>query len=568
MKFSPLFVAMLPAVVAFTGQAATYQIVELGPIDGYKSSFVAGLNNNNQIVGNLSNRFNYPIDLTSVDLASTFITGSLTTAEIEEIKKGNINAKALTVLVGYLQQASALYTTQRFAATYPVRFDTKQLVRVRDDAAIQTNNEYLLGINDLSQMVGYATAPFTKQSFTPAVTTETPNPVAQQLWVPAPMHFAGTVISDKGRYVLAPTFTNLGGGYSVGRAINSNGKIIGYGSTGMAAEVQTAITTSCDGKAEPKELCYYRNAVSNSYETLGMVWQLDAAGKPGVPQVLGFLGDKNSGKAHTRTDYPAIAYTSTPNDLNDSGLIVGASMYSDSDDIRFYQIGFSGRDEVYHAFHATIFAGTELKSFIDTKEWSSSFATGVNNKNIVTGYAVKNINSADRSRLFVYDYNSQKLTFPADFFASASTTPEAINDNNIIVGTTEVSVPGSASRRNVGFVYDMTANTFKDINTLLTCNSPYTIVTATDINEKNVIVATAVKEVERRDLKGEVVKDSLGNVLKEEIAIAVQLNPIANGTIDNCGATADQTYERKGASFSLFGLLALLPLAWCRRRRS
>ncbi len=170
MKFSPLFVAMLPAVVAFTGQAATYQIVELGPIDGYKSSFTAALNNNNQVVGNLSNRFNYPVDVSAVDLTSTYITGYLSTAEIEEIKKGNVNAKALAVLTAYLQAASSLYSTQRYAATYPARLDTKQLVRVRETAAVQTNNEYLLGINDLNQMVGYGSAPFTKQSFTPAAT--------------------------------------------------------------------------------------------------------------------------------------------------------------------------------------------------------------------------------------------------------------------------------------------------------------------------------------------------------------------------------------------------------------
>lgn len=565
MKFSPLFVAMLPAVVAFTGQAATYQVVELGPIDGYKSSFVAAINNNNQIVGNLSNQFNYPIDLTSVDFTNAVITSNLTAAEIEDVKKGNINAKALAVLINYLQASTAAYTTQRFAGTYPVRLDTKQLVRVRDTATVQTNNEYLLGINDLSQMVGYATAPFTRQSFTPAATTTTPNPVAQQLWVPAPMHFAGVIFTDKGKYTLPAAYTEYGGGYSVGRALNNNGKVIGYGSSSMAADTQAAVAKACDGTTEPQALCYYRNAITNSYDTLGMVWQLDANGKPGAPQLLGYLGDKNTGKPHTRTDYPAVTYTSTPNDINDAGLIVGASMFSNSDEIRFYLIGLSGRDEVYHAFHATIFDGTAVKSFIDTKEWNSSFATAVNNKNIITGYAVKNINSADRNRFFVYDYNTQKLTFPADLFASASTVPEAINDNNIIVGTTEAATAGTSTRRNVGFIYDLSANTFRDINTLLSCKSAYTIVTATDINEKNVIVATAIKEVDRRDSKGDVVKDSSGKVLKEEIAIAVQLNPIANGTIDNCSDASATTYERQGGSFGFLGLLALLPLFWRRR---
>lgn len=89
---------------------------------------------------------------------------------------------------------------------------------------------------------------------------------------------------------------------------------------------------------------------------------------------------------------------------------------------------------------------------------------------------------------------------------------------------------------------------------------------ANDINEKNVIIATAVKQVDQRDSKGELVKDTAGNVLKEEVAVAVQLNPIPNGSIDSCGATPDQTYERQGASFGWLALLALLPLAIRRRR--
>jgi len=333
----------------------------------------------------------------------------------------------------------------------------------------------------------------------------------------------------------------------------------------MTAAAQTAIAASCDGKAEPKDLCYYRNARGNSYETAGMVWQLDANGKPGAPQLLGYLGDKNSGKPHTRTDYPAVSYTSTPNDINDLGLVVGASVYSDSNDIRYSLVTF--RDEIYSAYHATVFDGTELKSFIDPKEWLASYATAVNNKNIITGYATKTITSKNTNRFFIYDYNTQKLTYPADFFSSASTAPEAINDNNFIVGSTEAITLGSEARRNVGFIYDMTANTFKDLNTLVSCNSPYRIVTANDINEKNVIVATAVKEVEQRDSKGELVKDAAGNVLKEEVAVAVQLNPIPNGTVDTCGTTTDQTYERQGASFGWFALLALLPLALRRRLR-
>ena len=184
----------------------------------------------------------------------------------------------------------------------------------------------------------------------------------------------------------------------------------------------------------------------------------------------------------------------------------------------------------------------------------------------MVGYANKVINSAIRSKFFIYDYNTDRLTFPADLFETATTTPKKINDNNKIVGTTEAFTPGTSARSNVGFVYDMPSNTFKDLNSLLQCNSGYTIVSADDINEKNVILATAVKQIEKRDVKGELVLDSAGNVIKEPVAISVQLNPIANGTIDNCSTELSQGYERKGGAFQ-FGWLSLLVMLGVYRRR-
>ena len=97
MKLAPIFFAMLPAITVFASQAEVYQVAELGLVEGYKSSFSAGINNNNQTVGTVSSQFNFPIDLTTINYESLLIVGSLSAAEIEEIKKGNVNAKALDV---------------------------------------------------------------------------------------------------------------------------------------------------------------------------------------------------------------------------------------------------------------------------------------------------------------------------------------------------------------------------------------------------------------------------------------------------------------------------------------
>lgn len=572
MKFTPIFFAMLPALSVFATQAEVYQVVELGPVDGYKSSFSAAINNSNQSVGTLTGQFNFPVDLTYIDFTSTGITSYLTAAEIEEVKKGNVNAKALQVLLNYLQTLKADYKVQRFSDAFASRLDTKQLVKLRETSQTQSNYEYLTGINDLGQMIGYASAPFAVQSFTPAATTATPNPVAQRLWVPKPGYLLGSVINNGVAQILPPLYSLYGGGYSVGRGLNNNGKVVGFGSVGMTDATITAITTSCDGKTQPVDLCYYSitsNPQTQAYNVNGLVWQLDSSGKPGAPVQLGYLGDKNTGKAHTNTAYPAVQYVGTPNDVNDTGLIVGSSVYTDGSDIRYSPFTF--RDEVYSVTQATIFTGTEVLPIFNPLEWEYSNASAVNNKNIIVGAAQKKwytyAQSRTAQRFFVYDYNTQKLSFPRDLFSTANTVPEAINDNNLVVGTTEAFTDQSSSRRSVAFLYDINTEKFTNLNTMLKCNAGYTLVSAMDINEKNVILATAVKVVDKKDVKGDVIKDSAGNTIKEEVAVSVQLNPVAGGSIDNCAPSEDADYQRKGGSLGIVSLSAVLLMGLLRRRR-
>ena len=93
MKLTPIFFAMLPALAVFASQAEVYQVAEIGIADSYKSSFAAGINNNNQTVGTASNQYNFPVDLAAVNYASTIITSNLTAAEIEEVKKDEQSVK-------------------------------------------------------------------------------------------------------------------------------------------------------------------------------------------------------------------------------------------------------------------------------------------------------------------------------------------------------------------------------------------------------------------------------------------------------------------------------------------
>lgn len=557
MKLTPILIAMLPALAVNASQAAVFQVVELGAADGYKSSFAAAINNSNISVGTNSNQFNFPVDINAVDYTNSLITTNLTAAEIEEVKKGNVNAKALGVLIGYLKNNVAAYTVQRFADAFAVRLDTKQRVMLRETSQVPTNYEYLVGINEQNQLLGYATAPFTQQTFTPAVTATVPTPVAVKLWVPAPGYQLGVVVTQGKAQVLPPFYTELGGGFSLPRDINNNGQVIGSGSVAVPETTKTSVKTLCDGTKEPVQLCYYRQSIAGTmYTSSALLWQLDANGKPGTPVKIGYLGDKNTGLPHSKKEYADVTYYSQLQEINDQGVIVGSSVFTDSDDIRLGQ--------VFTTMKAVHIVDNKIESFINQSEWESNNATGINNKNIIVGSARK-LWYQGPDRFFVYDMAAKKLTFPKDLLSTANTIPEAINDNNMVVGTTEAFTSGSSTRRNVGFMYDITADKFTDLNTLLPCNSGYTIVNAMGINDKNVIVATAVKAVDKRDIKGDIVKDSNGVVVKEEIAVAVQLNPVAGGVADNCSKPEDSNYERKGGAGGWLSL-CLLPLLLLRRK--
>lgn len=572
MKLTPIFLAMLPALTVFATQAEVYQVVELGSVDGYKSSFSAAINNSNQAVGTLTGQFNFPVDLAYIDFTSTLMTSALSTAEIEEVKKGNVNGKALSALLNYLQLSASDYQTQRYADAFASRLDTKQLVKLRETAAAPTNYEYLTDINDLGQIAGYASAPYTVQSFTPAATETTPNPAAQRLWVPQTSYLLGAVVTNGVTEYLPPLYTNYGGGFSLARAINNNGQVVGFGSVGMTDANITSINAACLGKTEPVALCYHAivsSQQSQAYNKNGLVWQLDNNGKASSPVQLGYLGEQNTGLPHTRTDYPTVQYNAVPSDINDAGLIVGSSIYTDSTDIRFSPFTF--RDEVYTVTQATVFAGAEVKPLLNAKEWEYSNAVDINNKNIIVGSAQQKWYTYTQSRtaqkLFVYDYNAKTVKFPDALFSTANTIPEAINDNNLVVGTTEAFTDQSSARRNVAFLYDIAADKFTNLNTMLKCDAGYTLVSAMDINEKNVILATAVKVVDKKDATGAVVKDSAGNVVREEVAVAVQLNPVAGGTIDNCSKPEDAGYERKGGSTGVITLSLIAVAGLLRRRR-
>ena len=547
MRLSPVVLALLPGLAASSAYAAVYQVQELPEVSTVRSQYGAAINDNGDVVGSASFIYDFPIDISAIDFENASLTAALTAEEIAQAKLGNINGKIQNVLLSYLASNSSDYKVQRYSDVQAFNFSTGTQVKIREQATVPTNREYIYDINSSGNAIGVATTTFTQQSFTPAATETTPSPVTVDLWVPEAVHIKSFIVNGNSVTALPIPYEENGGGFALAQKISENNYIAGSGSVSMLDTTSEAIEKACDGKTIPAALCYYGYATNNNYIERALVWKMNEAGQISAPVEYGFLGPAIEGAA-------ASNYLSRAVSVNDAGIAVGSSTYTDE-------------SRNLSSTHATVYAESEVSAIVDPLEWNFSSANDINNSNLIVGSANKVINGGQRNKLFVFDYNTKTVTFPKDFFESSNSIPYAINDNNLVVGVAEVLPVDSTTRRQVAFLYDIEQSTFTDLNTLLPCDTNFSLVEAKDINNNNEIIANAVVSVEQRDAKGEVVKDSAGNPLMENITRPVKLVPVANGTIDNCNIPEDQTYERKGGSSGLFSLL-LIPLMFLRRRKN
>ncbi|KKO46552.1 hypothetical protein WG68_04375 [Arsukibacterium ikkense] len=615
MKLSRISLAVVPLLTVFSTTAAVYQVVELEPSNISKATFAAALNDQgdavvtgqgyteyqlndvNRTVVRAVNYIDFPLDVSTINFDSEVITNNLTPEQIEDAKLGIYEANVLnffTLLLAGNPQLANQPVGRALAISQPVNAEAA-LLPLRDLNQLRSNNEFIYSLNQQGVAVGIASAPFSKQDFTPATDPadeDAEAPVTSTVWQPEAGFQYGVAVSSAGPVNLIPPYTELGGGFSRAFSVNNQNLIAGSGSVGLDEEVAATIAAGCLGIAQPVVSCLNTqqqvrvHAFSslqgqikanqtvtiylNGYQERAMLWQLQADGSATVAQTFGFLGEKGSGQVYQpENNHPEVFYYSTANAVNDNGIAVGHSMYSDKDRTIRFRDQFTGQEfrRIYVAPHATLFRDGEVAAMVDPAEWLASNAVAINNNDIVAGFAIKSVNGFRRDKFFYYDIAANKVVFPQDFFAGSSSIPADINDNGQIVGRGEVIIGGTTTRRQHGFVYDISSDTFRDLNSLLSCNSPYTVVDANAINNNGEILATVLQALPRLDAKGEPILDESGNVLMAEQARAVKLRPVANGEPANCNTEQD-SYERKAGGFGGFGVLLLAGFAlWTRRRR-
>tara|TARA_R110002126_G_scaffold38993_35_gene116116 strand:+ start:1185 stop:3023 length:1839 start_codon:yes stop_codon:yes gene_type:complete len=612
MKLSRISLALVPLLTAFSATSAVYQVAELEPNNISKATFAAALNNqgdavvtgqglsvSRDFVGNNTtaiNFINFPLDVETINFESAAITANLTAEQIADAEQGIFEAPVLNFLT-VLLATNVQLTNQRVGSAVSILQPDNapaSLLPLRDVAQLRSNAEFIYDLNEQGIAVGIASAPFSKQAFTPAVDPDDEDAEAPEtltVWQPEAGFQYGVAVTDTGPVNLLPPYTDVGGGFSRAFSINNDNLIAGSGSVSLDEEVATLLETGCTDDSQPAVFCFnqeHSNRVTtfaglqaqvrtnqtitsypDGYQERAMLWQLQPDGSASVTQTFGFLGEKgNGGIYQPDNEHPEVFYYSTATAVNDLGIAVGHSMYSDSDRTIRFRDQFSGQEirRIYLAPHATMYQNGEASALVDPQEWLASNAVDINNGNIVTGYAMKSINGFRRDKFFYYDIATDNLVFPADFFAGSTSIPAAINDNGQIVGRGEVIIGGTTTRRQHGFVYDIVTDTFSDLNTLLGCNSPYTVVDATAINNNGVILATVLQSQPRLDAKGETLLDDNGNPLLAEQAKAVKLLPIANGEAESCDSE-QQTYERKAGGLGGVALILLAGIRLIRRKR-
>ncbi|MBU2876311.1 DUF3466 family protein [Aliiglaciecola lipolytica] len=558
----------LCALTICSAQAAKYTVVELPLRDKGINSYARAINDRGEVAASIANPFNPPIDVDLINFESEALINTLTDADGASV--GNINDDDLLILYSFI--TSDATTTNIF---YPQSNDStnpflQQIATVQSYVLENTEVEEKIGfdvieqdlqgltksadtlatgINNFSAIVGFGEAPFQKINYRNENGLNLKYHV-QDFLVRGFMDINGVTIE-------VPPIEDLLGGISVANDINDSFEVAGYGSVDVIDGFDDVVDLCDDKEARgdiPQEYCLRqlrdeyqgrvrsklanslgnRDPVDETFLRRAIIWEFSSSGELLNSRELGTILEPAPGDTRF--------YESRANAINNNGIAVGVSndFYQDSQTVVINK--------------AAVFDGDDVHGFISDEEYLESTALDINDNDVVVGYANKIITSATRNKFFVYDYRGDVLSFPDDFFESSSSIARGINNNGLVVGEGEVDTDLIGSRRKEAFLYDINTEEFTNINDLLSCDTPYTIVQGIDINDNDEITATAVIYRERTAINGELALDARGNTIFQNMSVAVKLVPIPGGSIDDCHLVKE-TVERKGGS--LYYLLGL-----------
>ncbi|WDE01433.1 DUF3466 family protein [Thalassomonas actiniarum] len=425
-----------------------------------------------------------------------------------------------------------------------------------DGQLTRSTTNVVSGITDEGWIFGSASAPYLPLDF-----IETDNNEVTY-WL-RDFTRRGFLTTDKGstiKSIMPPQAEH--GGESAILAINNNRVAVGYASTGLNVQAREYIEDESGGCADQAKLesIPYQACVQERrqglYHLSAYKWVLDENGEVSSSENLGTLVTP-----HGEDERVYIAKAQAINNL---GVAVGFA-HGWWDEKETEPAARESRNT-----YAVVYKDGAVKDFTgDHSQYYNSEAVDINDQGIAIGHVWTNISGEARSKFYYVDTNADdmQMVLPQDFFTGSSSVARAINESGMVVGNGEVETHNASSidpnepnpRRRHAFLYDLNQDRFTNINDLLPCDSPYTVIEASDINVDNEIFANAIVKVDRRDAKGELMHDADGVVDKEDVVRAVKLVPIA-GEAEACNAAVEQV-QRQGAGLSLLLLFVLFSFA-------
>lgn len=584
MKRTQLAAAVLLATGSVSAFAATYSVTPLPLQDTARNNFARSIDNSGKMLSVVQLEYNPPVDVEQLENDTTFFDQFGESLENEEdVRQGIFTDVDYTTIVNFLLQNTNTVQGQKLASFRTYVTDTQDislvpgLDEVTDKFDDYTQSVEVTGRDSLNGnfIVGDSTGLVVLDSY------ENENENGDTINYTYPESAQQGFVQASGVTKVLPAVDTKAGGFSSARAVNENLQVAGFSTVSFREDVDEALETCTDEEQRgdqsegrclftvyngdfsvPRISSYFINTSSNYLpgfvllsEVNATIWQMDVNGDVISTETYPLLFEPDE---DDERHYFTYAY-----DINNQGIAVGEGLTGDRITItRPNQSGLSESERV-----ATVFRDGETIELLPREENLLSQAIAINDENWVTGAVLRSQSDIARSRLFVYNLDTQEQKYPDGFFVSAGVTANAINNNNIVVGKADVDATSDTLRETAAFMYNIDTEEFIDLNDLVSCDNNYELLEAVDINDNNEIIANARIKATSKYVTGNDIINSDGETVDVDTIVAVKLSPIANGSIDECEVPEDeQPFERSGASTGWFALFGLLTAVFIRRR--
>lgn len=559
MKFTRLASAVLLYTASLPILAASYTATELPTDTLGQNQYAVSIDNTGVMLTAIENIYNAPVDLSTIDFENAFIIAGLT--DIEAAMNGQFNLADYTFLI-----ARAIAGSSNFSLF------TQQLGRLqayKTDGS-DANFDYINAFDtETDALGGFSRAMETTPRDSTAgthIVGNTVGPFRTIDYVNLNGENVKYIVSDFDQRAFAQVGENvtpllaidttLGGTSQVNR-INANYVAAGSGSVEATSALTTGLANCDDDEIrgdQPIEACLRSIITVTSNGALtrrsdlwlqrAHLWSMDVEGTVTDTRTFGTL---------VTDEELALQGSSQALDVNINGVGVGVASVKVAD------------GALQSTAAAMFLPSGEVVQIIDDEALLPNSAISINDVGYVVGLRRQRINNIPRNKMFIYNQNDSSVTFPDDFFDNSSTVPRSINNNNLVVGSADVEATRVTNRKTAAFIYDIEADTFTNLNTLVSCDSPFNFIEAVDINDNNQIIVSALTKKAARNARGELIKDDAGEDVMVDTIVTVKLNPTGQAPTvcsdDDLGIP-----DRQGASTGIFMFTLLSFAAFFRRR--